>query len=92
MISVCFHLSFIDEDNEAACDIATISPARTFLEKALLLNEEFQRKNPRTLRMSRHLYDLERLMDTEYGRLALGDINLYKTIFINKTLPNFSQL
>ena len=76
LISECFN----NEDNEAVCDIATISPTRTFLEKALLLNEEFQRKNPRTLRMSRHLYDLERLMDTEYGRLALGNIDLYKAI------------
>ena len=79
-ISSLISESFIDEDNETSCDIATISPARTFLEKALLLNEEFQRKNPRTLRMSRHLYDLERLMDTEYGRLALGDVDLYKAI------------
>ena len=79
-ISSLISESFNDEDNEATCDIATISPVRTFLEKTLLLNEEFQRKNPRTLRMSRHLYDLERLMDTEYGRLALGDVNLYKAI------------
>ncbi len=71
---------FNDEDNEAACDITTISPTRTFLEKAMLLNEEFQRKNPRTLRMSRHLYDLERLMDTEYGRSAITDVDLYKTV------------
>ena len=79
-ISSLISESFIDEDNETACDIATITPARTFLEKALLLNEEFQRKNPRTLRMSRHLYDLERLMDTEYGRLAIGNVDLYKAI------------
>ncbi len=72
--------AFRDDDNKTACDIATVSPARTFLEKAFLLNEEFQRKNPRTLRMSRHLYDLERLMDTEYGRVALADAALYRAI------------
>lgn len=71
---------FADDDNETACDIATISPARTFLEKAFLLCEEYQRRSPRTLRMSRHLYDLERLMDTEYGRAALADGALYRTI------------
>lgn len=60
--------------------IATISPSRTFLEKAFLLSEEYQRKNPRTIRMSRHLYDLERLMDTEYAESALGDFELYKRI------------
>lgn len=32
---------FADDDNETACDIATISPARTFLEKAFLLCEEY---------------------------------------------------
>lgn len=71
---------FKDEDNETDSEIPTISPSRTFLEKAFLLNEEYQRRNPRTLRMSRHLYDLERLMDTQYGINALSDIDLYKNI------------
>ena len=71
---------FASEDNEAVAEIATISPSRTFLEKAFLLCEEYQRRNPRTLRMSRHLYDLERLMDTEYGRAALRDSKLYYEI------------
>ena len=30
--------------------------------------------------MSRHLYDLEKLMDTEYGREALADRTLYDAI------------
>ena len=30
--------------------------------------------------MSRHLYDLEKLMDSEYGRAALRDIDLYYKI------------
>ncbi len=71
---------FGDEDSDTYCDIATVSPSRTFLEKAFLLNEEFQRNNPRTLRMSRHLYDLERLMDTEYGKSALNNSTLYSEI------------
>lgn len=71
---------FATEDDEAVSEIATISPSRTFLEKAFLLCEEYQRRNPRTLRMSRHLYDLERLMDTEYGRAALKDTKLYREI------------
>lgn len=71
---------FNDEDNEIVSEIPTISPSRTFLEKAFLLNEEYQRRKPRTLRMSRHLYDLERLMDTEHGISALLDIDLYKKI------------
>lgn len=58
----------------------TVLPTRTFLEKAFLLNEEFQRDHPRSFRMSRHLYDLERLMDTEYGLSALSDMALYQAI------------
>ena len=30
--------------------------------------------------MSRHLYDLDRLMDTEFGQKSLNDGNLYKAI------------
>ena len=42
--------------------------------------EEYQKNPPRTYRMSRHFYDLERLMDTEYGRAALMDNALYQEI------------
>ena len=71
---------FEGEDDESISEINTISPTRTFLEKAFLLNEEYQRNTPRTIRMSRHLYDLERLMDTEYAKIALLDIDLYNKI------------
>ena len=71
---------FPEEDNEMACTIRTVVPTRTFLEKVFLLNEEFQKAKPRYRRMSRHLYDLERLMDTQYGREALTDQNLYYSI------------
>ena len=50
------------------------------MEKAFLLNEEFQKPEPRSLRMTRHLYDLERLMDTEFGKIALSDKELYGKI------------
>lgn len=69
-----------EEDNEMACTIRTVVPTRTFLEKVFLLNEEFQKAKPRYRRMSRHLYDLERLMDTPYGSEALTDKDLYNTI------------
>ena len=61
---------YAEEDAGTTCAIRTVAPTRTFLEKAFLLNEEFQKNKPRHVRMSRHLYDLERLMDTEYGRAA----------------------
>lgn len=62
--------------------IPCVLPKRTFLEKVFLLHEEFQ-KNPeefRAERLSRHLYDLERLMDSEHGKQALEDEGLYKDI------------
>jgi hypothetical protein len=61
-------------------NIPTVLPTRTFLEKAFLLHEEFQKPQARVGRMSRHLYDLERLMDTQYGRDALADGELYRTV------------
>jgi len=57
-----------------------VSPKLTFLEKAFLLHEEFQLERASSERMSRHLYDLEKLMDTEFGVLALNDTELYTTI------------
>src|SRR5690606_1773777 len=49
--------------------IATVLPQRTFLEKVFLLHEEFSQvpEKIRVHRLTRHLYDLERLMDTEHG-------------------------
>lgn len=42
--------------------------------------EEFQKEKPRSVRMSCHLYDLEKLMDTEYGEEALSNRELYDAI------------
>lgn len=76
--------AFSQIDDETFADIPTITPTRTFLEKAFLLNEEYQRKNPRTERMSRHLYDLERLMDTPFAEAALSDMELYQEIIAHR--------
>lgn len=72
--------SFHGEDSGANCSVRTVLPTRTFLEKVFLLAEEFQKENPRSERMTRHLYDLEKLMDTKYGRDALADSSLYHAI------------
>jgi predicted nucleotidyltransferase component of viral defense system len=74
------HETFDDLDEETRCIINTVSPERTFLEKAFLLNEEFQKSKPRTRRMSRHYYDLEKLMDTDFGIKALANQELYNHI------------
>jgi hypothetical protein len=72
--------------------IDTVIPKRTFLEKAFLLHEEFKR-NPeemRSERMSRHLYDLERMMDTDHCSEALKDKELYLSII--KHRATFTKL
>lgn len=63
-------------------NIPCVLPRRTFLEKVFLLHEEFQ-KNPdemRAERLSRHLYDVEAIMDTDHGKEALTDEELYRDI------------
>lgn len=75
---------FPDIDDDTVAFIPTVLPTRTFLEKAFLLNEEYQRKKPRTERMSRHLYDLEKMMDTSFALQALGDVNLYNKIIAHR--------
>lgn len=87
-ITSLIHAAFPEEDDETQCAINTVSPERTFLEKAFLLNEEFQKPKPRTRRMSRHYYDLEKLMDTEYGRKALSDAELYNRIIAHRRKYN----
>lgn len=72
--------SFEGEDTDADCKVRTVVPTRTFLEKLFLLAEEFQKAKPRSVRMSRHLYDLDKLMDSQYGREALADRSLYDAI------------
>ncbi len=69
-----------DVDSDLVQTIRTVSPARTFLEKAFLLCEEYQKNKPRTYRMTRHFYDLEKLMQTSYCDMALSDTVLYREI------------
>ena len=63
-------------------EASVVMPERTFLEKVMLLHEEFARPidDVRTKRMSRHLYDLHRMMKTEIAERALNDDALYRTI------------
>jgi hypothetical protein len=62
--------------------ILTVDPRRTFFEKIFLLHEEFSKSKEtiRHERMSRHLYDLEKLMDSPFGHAAVANPDLYKLI------------
>lgn len=83
-IESLIHKSYPDIDNATVSHVRTVLPSRTFLEKAFLLNEEFQKENPRSQRMSRHLYDLYMMMDTDFGKTALSDTDLYDAIVAHR--------
>lgn len=56
-------------------------PAKTFLEKAFLLHELFTTQGcAKANRKSRHLYDLERMMDCDFASTAISDDELWETI------------
>lgn len=76
---------FMEED--IAPQFHTVIPTRTFLEKIFLLHEEFQKENPRSNRMTRHLYDIERMMDTPFGE-AIYDKTLYNNVVLHRSIFN----
>ena len=72
--------------------VPTVNPERTFLEKVFLLHEEYQRppEKMRIERLSRHLYDIEKISQTPYSQKALSDKELYDTIVAHR--QKFSRL
>ncbi|TRW25965.1 nucleotidyl transferase AbiEii/AbiGii toxin family protein [Flavobacterium zepuense] len=75
---------------EQVFDVTVVVPTKTFLEKVFLLHEEFSKPfdKIRFVRLSRHLYDLEKLMDHEFGIEALNDIELFATIVAHRSTYN----
>lgn len=81
--------SYPNEDfSDPAFELNIVSPKRTFLEKIFLLHEEFQLHRPHANRMSRHLYDVEKLMKTEFAEQALQDTELYVSIVKHRVAFN----
>ena len=65
----------------AKVGITTAAAAKTFLEKAFLLHELFTTNAcHRAERKSRHLYDLDRMMDEAFAVNAIKDDDLWNTI------------
>jgi hypothetical protein len=79
-LTTLIHSRYPEINGAINCSFRTVLPERTFLEKIFLLHEEYQKENPRTTRMSRHLYDLEKMMDTPFAQSALQNAELYKTV------------
>ncbi|GHV29499.1 nucleotidyltransferase [Bacteroidia bacterium] len=62
-------------------EIITAVPEKTFLEKAFLLHEIFSGGGSMLAdHKSRHLYDLERMMDKDFAGKAIEDNELWNTI------------
>lgn len=68
--------------------VPTVNPERTFLEKLFLLHEEFQKTENqiRVDRLSRHIYDIEKIMNTDYAEKALSDKALYNDIITHRSI------
>lgn len=62
--------------------VRAVLPKRTFLEKLFLLHEEFAKGegNIRIERMSRHLYDIHKMLNTPIAEEALSDEALYQNV------------
>ncbi|MCH8485853.1 MAG: nucleotidyl transferase AbiEii/AbiGii toxin family protein [Candidatus Cyclonatronum sp.] len=71
---------------EESFKVMTVTPQKTFLEKIFLLHEEFSQvpEKIRTNRLSRHLYDIEKVAGTGYGNAALQNPELYQTIVAHR--------
>lgn len=62
-------------------EITTATPSKTFLEKVFLLHELFTTHRAENAdRKSRHLYDLERMMDCDFALAAVADSELWDAI------------
>jgi len=90
-LTTLIHSTFPNIDNEIKCIFKSVLPERTFLEKIFLLHEEYQKDKSRTTRMSRHLYDLEKMMDTPFAQSALQNTDLYKTVINHRQKFNNIQ-
>lgn len=67
---------------EPVFNIPTVSPEKTFLEKIFLLHEEFNRTNGggKIDRLTRHFYDIEKMMDKEFVTEVLKNESLYSDL------------
>jgi len=77
MISENFPIETTLVDSE----IRTALPEKTFLEKIFLLHELFTTAGgQRANRKSRHLYDLEKMMDKDFAKSSINDDSLWESI------------
>ena len=70
--------------------VPTVIAGKTFLEKVFLLHEEFNRPEggTRLERLTRHMYDIEKMMDLEFSTKAMNNVKMY--VEIVKHRQNFT--
>jgi len=67
---------------EQSFKVNAVVPAKTFIEKVILLHEEFKKpvNKIKYEKMSRHLYDIAQIIDTDYFDEAMNNVKLFKNI------------
>ena len=67
-------------------DVPTVLPGRTFLEKIFLLHEEFTRPGgcSRIERLTRHMYDIEKMMNKPFAFEAMNNHVMYNEIVAHR--------
>lgn len=70
-------------------EVEILRPDRTFWEKATILHAENSRNEPSRIdkrnHMSRHIYDLVKLYNSEYGTMAMNDLKLLADVVLHKS-------
>lgn len=80
--------AYPDEDfSSSTFAVPTVVPGRTFLEKVFLLHEEFNRPNGCTHieRITRHMYDIVKMMDKPFASEAMNNKTLYEDIVSHRS-------
>lgn len=71
-------------------EVEILRPDRTFWEKATILHAENSRNEPSRIEkrnhMSRHIYDLVQLYNSEYGQMAIDNLELLADVIRHKSI------
>ena len=71
-------------------EVNILRPDRTFWEKATILHAENSKNEPSRIEkrnhMSRHIYDLVKLYNSEYGQMAINDLELLADVVRHKSI------
>ena len=84
--------SFIEEVKGEAepIEVTILRPERTFWEKVTILHAENSRNEPERIqkrnRMSRHLYDIVKLYESDFGEEAVSNKDLLETVVKHKAV------